>query len=218
MRGPTARALILGAIVSLVFAAAAISAPVPGKAPSISGQPNFNSTLTCNTGSWSADAVSFSYQWTYSGAGPVIATTQKLRVPKTVIDYNILCVVTAHDAQGQMTSANSPGVVIGPGVATLKITSAKVKKGLVTISGVAGPSLALKRTASVGAPDVVLDRVLTKHELLQLAGPKIVTSRQGKFTISAHDSRGHHTYVVLFDPVASTSFAATTTTRKLTVK
>jgi hypothetical protein len=50
MRGAIARAVILGAIVSVVFAAAAISAPVPGKAPSISGKPNFNSTLTCNTG------------------------------------------------------------------------------------------------------------------------------------------------------------------------
>jgi hypothetical protein len=217
MRGVIARAVILGAIVSVVFAAAAISAPVPGKAPSISGKPNFNSTLTCNTGTWSPDAVSFSYQWTYTGGGPMIAATQELRVPRTVIDFNILCVVTAHDAQGQMTSASSPGVVIGPGIATLKITSAKVTKSLVTISAIGGPGPALERGPS-GAAYVVLDRVLGKNHFLQLAGPKIVTSRKGKFTISAHDSRGRHTYVLLFVPPPSTSYTETSATRKLTVK
>jgi MFS family permease len=139
------------------------------------------------------------------------------RVPRTVIDFNILCVVTAHDAQGQMTSASSPGVVIGPGIATLKITSAKVTKSLVTISAIGGPGPALERGPS-GAAYVVLDRVLGKNHFLQLAGPKIVTSRKGKFTISAHDSRGRHTYVLLFVPPPSTSYAETSATRKLTVK
>jgi hypothetical protein len=217
MQGGIVRAVILAAFVSVGFAAVALSAPVPGTAPSISGKPNFDSRVTCNPGTWSGGAVSFSYVWTYNGGGPTIATTQKLHAPRTVTDFNILCVVTATDAQGQTASASSPGVVIGAGISTLKITSAKVKQTLVTVSGVGGPGPALER-GPAGGPYVVLDRVLSKNHFLQLAGPQIVTSRKGKFTISAHDSRGRHTYLLLFVPPASTGFAETSADRKLNVR
>lgn len=217
MRGALAKAVILGAIVATMLAAVALGAPVPGKPPSISGKPNYNSTLTCNNGAWSGGAVSFSYVWTYAGGGPTISTAQNLRVPNTVIDYNILCVVTAHDAQGQTASASSPGVVIGAGISTVRITSAKVKNHKVTISAVGGPGLALKRQLN-GRPYVVLDRLLSKNHYLQLAGPKIVTNSRGKVTISGNDSRGHHTYYLFFVPPAGSGFSESSATRKLNVK
>jgi hypothetical protein len=211
------KVVILGAIVAAMLAAVALAAPVPGKLPSISGEPNYNSTLTCNNGTWSGGAVSFSYVWTYTGGGPTISTAQKLRVPNTLIDFNILCVVTAHDAQGQTASASSPGVLIGAGISTVRITRAKVKHGKVTISAVGGPGLALKRQSS-GRPYVVLDRLLSRNHYLQLAGPKIVTNARGKVTISGHDSRGHHTYFLFFVPPAGAGFTESSATRKLTVR
>jgi hypothetical protein len=217
MRGAIAKALMTGAGVSAVFAAVALGAPVSVKPPSISGPPNFNQTLNCNNGTWSGGAVSFDFSWTYSGGGPTIATGSKLHVPRTVIDYAIVCVVTAHDAQGQTTSATSPGVTIAPGIASVRITKATVVHGKVTISGVAGPSAALTRSAA-GRPYLVLDRRLNKTTLLQLGDPKVITSRSGHFTLTAHDSLGHHTYVVEFNPVGSSGYDGTSASHQLTVK
>jgi hypothetical protein len=184
----------------------AASAPVPGTPPSISGHPNFTSVLTCSKGTWSPDAVSFDYTWSYSG-GPTVATGPTLKVPEDLIGYAIVCVVTAHDAQGATTSATSSGVTIAPGIPTVKITNATVKKGLITLSGVVGPAAALVKGPDGGAV-VVLDRRLNSTTLEQLAGPQIVRGRAGLFTISAHDARGRHSYVLLFNTAPGTGYAA----------
>jgi hypothetical protein len=200
-----------------VFATAALSAPTPSKPPSISGKPNFDSVLTCNQGTWSADAVSFDYAWTYSGGGPTFGTGRKLDVPQTVLDYAIVCVVTAHDAQGQTTSATSNAVTIGPGVSSVRITKATVKKGRVTFSGVASPGPALARSKS-GSPAVVLDRRLTKNTVVQISSLQVVHNRKGKFTVGGHDTRGRHTYILIFIPAASSGFSESKATRRLRVK
>jgi hypothetical protein len=202
------KALALGAALSGLFVAIAASAPMPGKPPSISGRPNFAQTLTCDKGAWSADAVSFDYAWTYAGGGPTFGTGAKLRVPKTVTGYAIVCVVTAHDAQGQTTSATSAGVTIGVGIPMVRITKATVKKSLVTLSGVVGPPAALVKGPAGGAV-IVLDRRINKTTVTQLAGPLVVRGR-GRFTISGHDSRGRHTYVLLFGPAPGTGYGAQT--------
>jgi hypothetical protein len=89
------------------------------------------------------------------------------------------------------------------------------RKGLVTISGVVGPGAARARSSS-GSPILVLDRRVGKSTtMMQLSSPKLVTSRKRRFTIGAHDARGTHMYVVVFDPASSSSFVQSSGSRKL---
>jgi hypothetical protein len=217
MRGTIARTLLLGTIISGVWTAVALSAPTSLKPPTISGSPTYTSVLTCHKGTWSPGAVSFDYTWVFSGGGPTIVTGPQLRVRRDITGYVIACVVTAHDAQGQTTSATSGAVTTGPGISTVKITRATAKKGRITISGVAGPTAALAR-AFGEKPYVVLDQRLTKTTVQQLGSLKVVTSRQGRFTLSAPDSRGRHTFVVNFVPTGGSSFNESSATRRLNVK
>jgi hypothetical protein len=217
MRGPISKALALSVLGLSAAAGIAIGAPASTGAPSISGHPNFDSVLTCNEGSWSADAVTFDYAWTYSGGGPTIGTGPTLRVPRTVTGYAIVCDVTAHDTQGQTTSATSPAVTIGPGISTVRITKAAVNKGAVTFTAVAGPSAALAKTPN-GPPYVVLDRRLNKTTVEQLGDLKVIHGRSGKFTISGRDTRGRHVYLVRFVPSAGTGYTEADATRTLRVK
>ncbi len=217
MRRTTLTALLLAAAISVIGAAVAMGAPVANKPPTISGKPAYQQTLTCNKGTWSADAVSFSYAWAISG-GSTIATGQTLKVPVSTIGYNVVCIVTARDAQGATTPASSPQVLIGPGISTVKITKATSRNGLVTISGFVGPALARKKGPN-GWSTVVLDRELTsKVNVQQISnGPRVVKTKDGAFTLSGHDAKGTHTYIINFDPSTGSGFAPGQATRQLTV-
>ncbi len=203
------------AVAVAVAVAVAIAAPRAGKPPTISGKPAYQQTLTCSKGTWSADAVSFSYAWAISG-GSTIATGPTLKVPASAIHYNVVCIVTARDAQGQTTPASSAQVPIAPGISTVKITTATANKGVVSITGFVGPATARMRGPN-GWSMVVLDRVISGQEVEQIAGPKMVRTGNGSFTISGHDVKGRHTYVINFEPSEGSGFAAGKGTRKLTV-
>ena len=216
MRGAVVKGLALGAALCGLVVAVAIGAPVSSKPPTITGKPNFGQTLTCNKGTWSSDAVSFSYAWAISG-GSTIAGGPKLKVPASAIHFDLVCIVTARDPQGNTTPASSGQVLIGEGIATVKITKATVKKGVVTISGIVGPAGARKKGPD-GFSTVVLDRELTSEiQVTQIAGPKIIRTKNGSFTISGHDTRGKHTYIVNYDPSQGSGYAPASATRKLTV-
>lgn len=216
MRGAIVKGLALAAALSGVVVAVATGAPVAGKLPTVSGRPNLGQTLTCNKGTWSPDAVSFSYTWAISG-GSTIGSQQTLKVPASAIGFDVACIVTARDAQGQTTPASSAQVLIGPGISTVKITTAAVKKSIVTISGFVGPAVARNKGPN-GWSTVVLDRELTsKIDVEQIAGPKIVRTKNGAFTISGHDTKGKHTYVINYDPSQGSGYAPGSATRKLTV-
>lgn len=218
MRRTTLTALAAAAALSAVAAAVAIAAPVASRAPTISGKPNLGQTLTCNTGTWSPGAVSFSYAWAISG-GSTIATGQTLKVPASAVGYNVVCIVSAKDAQGNATPASSTQVLIGAGIATVKITKASAENGVVTISGFVGPAAA-RRKGPDGSSTVVLDRELgSLINVQQISnGPKIVRSKNGSFTVSGHDTKGTHTYIINFDPSIGSGYAPARATRKLTVR
>ncbi|MGZ4178846.1 MAG: hypothetical protein ACXVUX_21760, partial [Solirubrobacteraceae bacterium] len=114
MRRALLGSLLLAAAVTGVVVAVAIAAPVASRPPTISGRPAYEQTLTCSRGTWSADAVSFSYAWAITG-GSTIATGQTLKVPASAIDYDVVCIVTARDAQGATTPASSSQVLVAPG-------------------------------------------------------------------------------------------------------
>jgi hypothetical protein len=215
MRGALLQGLAVAAALSAVAVAVATAAPVPTKPPTIGGQPAYQQTLTCNKGTWSPDAVSFSYAWAISG-GATIATGQTLKVPASAIDYNVVCIVSARDAQGQTTPASSAQVLIGPGIATVKITKASVKTRVVSISGFVGPALARKRGPN-GLSTVVLDRLISGQTYTQIGPPKIMRSKNGAFTMSGKDIKGRHLYVVNFDPSQGSGYAPGRATRTLTV-
>jgi len=210
-------AIPAAAALSAIPAAAAIAAPVASKPPTITGKPAYQQTLTCNKGTWSTDAESFSFAWAISG-GSTIATGQTLKVPASAIGYDVVCIVTARDAQGATAPASSAQVLIGPGISTVRITKATARNGVVTISGFVGPRTARKKGPD-GWSTVVLDRELTsKIDVQQISDPKTVKTRDGSFTISGHDIKGAHTYIVNFAPSAGSGFAPGSATRKLTVR
>ena len=127
-----------------------------------------------------------------------------------------MCIVTARDAQGQSTPASSPQVLIGPGISTVEITKATATKGVVTISGFVGPAGARRRGPD-GYSTVVLDRLISGQQYLQLASPKVVRTKNGAFTLSGKDTKGRHLYVVNYDPSGGSGFSPSKATRKLTV-
>lgn len=216
MRAPTiVKGLALAAVLSGVVVAVATAAPVPGRPPTISGTAAYQQTLTCNRGTWSGDAVSFSYAWAISG-GSTIAGGQMLKVPASAIGFDVVCLVTARDAQGRTTPASSAPVLVAPGMSTVKITKATSAKGVVTISGIVGPAGARSRGPN-GLSSVVLDRLISGRQYAQIGSPKIVRSKNGSFTIGGHDSRGRHLYVVNYDPSQGSDFAPSKASRKLTV-
>jgi hypothetical protein len=216
MRGPTiVKGLALAAVLGGVVVAVANAAPVPDRPPTISGTPAYQQTLTCNRGTWSADAVSFSYAWAISG-GSTIASGQRLKVPASAIGFDVVWLVTARDAQGQTTPASSAQALIAPGISTVKITRASVTRGDVTISGIVGPATARRRGPN-GWSTVVLDRIIAEQSVQQISNPKIVRSKNGSFTVSGHDVKGRHTYVVNYEPSEGSGFAPGKATRQLTV-
>jgi hypothetical protein len=211
-KGKGVLALLLGAAGSVAFAAVALSAPVASKAPTISGKPVYDSVLTCNKGTWSSDAVSFDYSWTYTGGGPTFATGKTWHVDDKRLGYQIDCEVVAHDAHGATTPAFSNPVLLGSAPATVKITKVELSHATITISARAGPPKALRGKYGY-KPYVTLDRELHGlHNLLQLAGPQTI-GKSGRFKITGHDSPGKHTYVIQFVPPQSVPYLYAIATR-----
>jgi hypothetical protein len=217
MRKEIALGSAFAVVVSGLFAAVAISAPTSVKEPSISGTAAYGSVLTCHKGTWSPDAVSYSYAWTYGGGGPVFGTRSQWRADAPRLDYAVVCQVTARDAHGAPTVASTPPVVIQPGIASVTHVKISGSHGSVTMSGIAGPSGAMA-ASKYGKPYIVLDRRLNKTTLLQLTNLKVLTKRDGHFTISAKDSPGRHTYVLTFVPASTSFYAATSVSRVFTVR
>jgi hypothetical protein len=216
MRKELALGSALAAVVSGLFAAVALSAPTPVKQPSISGHAAYGSVLTCHKGTWSPDAVSYSYAWTYAGGGPVFGTRSQWRADAPRLDYGVVCEVTARDAQGATTPATSQQVVIQPGIASVSHVKISGSRGTVAMSGIAGPSGALA-SSKLYKPYIVLDRRLNRNTLLQLTNLKVLTKRNGHFTISAKDSPGRHTYVLTFVPASTSYYAETSVSRVFTL-
>lgn len=86
---------------------AVIAVPVNTVAPAISGNALVGSTLTCSTGTWSdAGSQTYAYQWKSAGAN--VGTNQNTYVPVTGdIGNTITCTVTATNAAGSGTPAES---------------------------------------------------------------------------------------------------------------
>jgi hypothetical protein len=195
---------------SAALAAVAVAAPTSTKPPTITGRAAYLSTLTCHKGTWSPDAVSFSYQW--QGNGITIGTKPTVKVPLSTIGYSIACIVTARDAAGNAMSATSSAVTPTLATPKVKITRAAVAGQRITLQGRVSP-----RAAAKGG-NLILDR---KHggDLVQLTFAGNHPRANGRFTVRVKDTvRGRHTYVLLFDPAAPGFAAQVQVKRTLTLK
>jgi hypothetical protein len=211
-----ARAATIAALATGSLAAAATGAPVAAGPPTITGSPSFGATLTCNTGNWSTDAAGFDYAWAYGNGGPTFATGQTWRVDVARVSYTIVCVVTARDLHGASTTEISKSVVPHEALSTVRITGISQRRGALTVTGVVGPAGALAGRFGY-TPTVVLARELPDFGHLRQIGTARAISRNGTFTITAHDRPGRHTYVVTFTPPANDPFDVADVIRTVTI-
>lgn len=198
------------AAAAMGLASVAAGAPTSASPPSIKGYPGYNSVLTCQPGSWSADAKSFDYEWLYTSNGTVFAGGQTYRVESGRIGYDIACRVTAKDAGGDPASATSASVRTTAGRTKIVVSAKKVQHRKVTITGRVGPKAAVK-----GA-QVVAYRV-ERDGLFQLFG-KNTLKASGKFKIVAPDEPGKNRYKVNFNPAEPSLWQFSHATVKVRLK
>jgi hypothetical protein len=186
----------VGLVAALLAAPLAGGAPTSQSPPKISGYPGYQSTLTCDHGTWSPDAVSYAYEFGYMGY--FRATGKTYRV--TEVNRDIVCRVTAKDASGEETVATSAPVHTLVGRTSIKVKAKKVQHGAkVTLTGTIKPRGALDKTAAQRQDEIVAYRVQKDGSLLQLFGKESLTAK-GKFKIVAEDDPGRHRYKVNFNP------------------
>ncbi|MEW6582162.1 MAG: hypothetical protein AB1416_05305 [Actinomycetota bacterium] len=177
--------------------AAAAAAPVSSTPPAITTPLRYGDTARCTPGTWSADAVTFSYAWVFQGSTRGTGPTLKLDDPYYRYGVPLTCQVTATDAAGASTTATSAGVIPDRAVSTVRITSVKMlTKGRIEVRGVVGP-LGLK--GLLGTPAAVtLNRPYGKSNM-QIAGPARVDAR-GRFVLRGDDAAGRRRINVYFTP------------------
>jgi hypothetical protein len=208
--------LIAAAVGLTVCASAsvALGAPSSSAPPTIAGTTAYAQKLTCKPGSWSPDAVGFAYAWidgdVQVATGPTwVATANEL-------NRIVLCRVTATDASGAATTADSAPVKIGQGLTTIKLTTKKSQKKRLVLTGQVGPKGAIAGTAAQRSGYIVADRV-GKDGLFQLFGKRSV-DKNGKFKVTAPAPFGTHTYEVEFYPADVSLWAPRMKTIKVKLK
>jgi hypothetical protein len=210
------RATGIATLATGVLAAAAAGAPVAAAPPTVSGPPSYGATLTCNAGTWSADAARFDYAWAYANRGPTFADGQTWRVDQARIGYTIVCVVTARDERGGSTTEISAPVLPHKALSTLRIIRVAQHHGTLTVTGGAGPGAALAGRFGY-TPSVGLQRKLGDFAHLRPIATTTAVARNGTFTVAGRDAPGRHTYVVTFTPPANAPFTFSFAVRTLTI-
>jgi hypothetical protein len=199
------------------IAALAIAfAPVSASPPTVTGKFAYGSTLKCEPGSWSPDAVSFSYAWFVGGLQR--ATGQTWSPDASSVNYQAYCAVTATDAAGASATANSAAQQVTPGITSIKLATKKSQKKKLVIAGRVGPAAALPSAAAARNGTVVAYRV-DKIGLYQLFG-RYSVDKKGKFkmTLAKPDKIGTFTYKVNFNPPEPSLWQLNSTTIKIKLK
>lgn len=211
--------LTSGAVIGAcgVCAAQASAAPTAATLPSITGARSYGSTLTCNNGTWSAGAGSFTYGWQLADGDAQIGTGQKLRVRAIWVGLGIQCAVTATDTTGSATAA-SAAVTATPLRPTIKITRARqIATGKIVIQGKIRPIASLKG----GAASLILYRkTKAGPEQLSFNGAQTrPNKRTGAFRMTATgEPTGRHKYILQYVPSAPGFTPQITVRRKITVR
>ena len=93
------------------FPGAGGSAPASVSPPEISGTPSGGQTLSCSQGTWTGSPTSFAYQWLRDGTAIAGATASTYAVGDADTGHQLVCEVTATNANGSAV-ADSPGVSV----------------------------------------------------------------------------------------------------------
>jgi len=107
-----------------VVAATSSAAPKNTAPPTVSGTPKVGQTLTADTGSWSGNPTSFTFQWQRCDAdvaacsNVVGATGKTYGVSAADLGYRLRVAVTAHNAKGSASSTSAITTIVIP-VATI---------------------------------------------------------------------------------------------------
>jgi hypothetical protein len=126
LRGATATALVLGALVLASGQGSAAPATPPSNTaePTISGRAEQGARLTASTGTWSGSTpISFAYQWVRCGADggepdggncAIIsrATDRRYDLVRADVGFRLRVRVTAMNTDGSRTAASNPTVVV----------------------------------------------------------------------------------------------------------
>lgn len=211
--------LTTGAVVGAcgVCASQASAAPTAATLPSITGSHSYNSTLTCNNGTWSAGAGSFAYSWQLADGSVPIGSGSTLRVRAIWMGLGIQCAVTATDTTGSAT-ATSASVTATTVTPKIRITEARqVSAGKIAIKGTISPVASLNG----GAGSLILYR-LTKAGPQQLSFNGAQTrpnQKTGAFTMTATgEPKGANKYVLQYVPSALGYTSPVMVTRTITVR
>lgn len=89
--------------------------------PAVSGTGAPGSTLTCTKGNWTGEPTSYAYAWQDASANLGVGDTYA--VTEADIGRQIVCVVTAGNAFGQIAAPPSNAVTIAAAVAQAAKTS-----------------------------------------------------------------------------------------------
>jgi hypothetical protein len=210
-----AAALTTGCAVPAALAATAGAAPTASTPPTITGTAAVGQKLTCNNGTWSAGAGSFTYQWQLADTGSVIGSQPTLTLGSRATGLAVVCVVSATDSTGAIATATSaPAAVIGV-APKLTITKESSSDGGLTLTGKITPagaarsglgSLILYRQSASGPQQLTFDEIDT------------TPATNGTFTLTiTGEPTGRHTYILQYVPGAAGYVTQVTITRKFRI-
>lgn len=91
-------------VVSLGVAGTGLNPPVNTVAPAITGTAEVGQTLSCSTGTWSNDPISYAYQWKRGGVNIVGATSSTYVLVAADAGTSVKCTVTATNGAGSATA------------------------------------------------------------------------------------------------------------------
>jgi hypothetical protein len=101
---------------TLIFPAqAALTPPASSVAPDVTGSTGTGNALSCTTGSWTNTPTAYAYQWQRNGGNISGANTSTYSIQAGDAGSNIVCVVTASNADGSASAlSNTTAIPSGP--------------------------------------------------------------------------------------------------------
>lgn len=185
----TSGATLSGTTSPVYPADAPSTAPADLAPPVVSGDPEPGQTMTCSAGSWSPQALSYTYSWQRDGAttiaGPVSSTepSSTYTVSSADLAHAVTCTVSAVDTAGEGTAAVSAPILVqspAPGVPDLT--------QLPLISGVpeVGQPLSCQAGSWSSSPSTYT-YTWQRDGLTTVAGPTTTASPTDLYTVTSAD-------------------------------
>lgn len=205
---------VVGGLALAALTATALAAPAPVAPPAVTGATIYDSTLQCAPGQW-AGAVGFTYAW-MEGRSFVVATGPTYRTVPRDVNRTYYCRVTATDAAGATTTADSAPFRIGKRPLTFSFRLSSPSAGRVRVTGTAGPPSALQSPQR--RAQVVLSRVLSANRFAQITIPPRTVPANGRVSFTVKDRPGRHRYSVRIIGPEFSLYQPFEQTRTITVK